>query len=87
MSTHSSPDTMTWRFDGYELRLDEDGLRQLRGLRPTRRGEWGALLVPTTEQLRLPAPHTRGAAAADDISRASHWPVSLVIRQPRGCPP
>ena len=26
MSTHSSPDTMTWRFDGYELRLDEDGL-------------------------------------------------------------
>lgn len=26
MSTHSSPDTMTWRFDGYEMRLDEDGL-------------------------------------------------------------
>ena len=26
MSTHSSPDTMTWRFDGYEIRLDEDGL-------------------------------------------------------------
>lgn len=26
MNTHSSPDTMTWRFDGYEIRLDEDGL-------------------------------------------------------------
>ena len=26
MTTHSSPDTMTWRFDGYEMRLDEDGL-------------------------------------------------------------
>lgn len=26
MSTHSSPDTMTWHFAGYDIRLDEDGL-------------------------------------------------------------
>ena len=37
MTTHSSPDTMTWRFDGYEMRLDEDGLSlHVRGSRGSR---------------------------------------------------
>ena len=70
MTTHSSPDTMTWRFDGYEMRLDEDGLSlHVRGSRGFEQPEVLKLIERFTairEQARTgfaaPTPPTREQA-------------------------
>jgi|JI8StandDraft_1071087.scaffolds.fasta_scaffold421568_2 hypothetical protein len=79
MSTHSSPDTMTWRFDGYEMRLDEDGLSlHVRGSRGFEQPEvlklierFTAIREQAADGFAAPTPPTRdqirdmGYAAAE----------------------
>lgn len=70
MSTHSSPDTMTWRFDGYEMRLDEDGLSlHVRGPRTFEQPEvlelierFTAISEQAADGFAAPTPPTREQA-------------------------
>ena len=70
MTTHSSPDTMTWRFDGYEMRLDEDGLSlHVRGSRGFEQAEvlklierFTAIREQATTGFDAPSPPTREQA-------------------------